>query len=221
MDKEQIMNAITHSYKNTSEGFLIDHNILADKILKLADSSKEEPKGVEELKQTLKERLKFYFYEDVEEKPIFSLNETTKNIFNDLKSILPHLSGVSNTKSSDAVEFSEWIAKKGIKPSCSEGMWLIIENDDEIKSRPNTQELYTEFLKSKGITPVEKDETTVTVTLEANKLCSCLKCSPNEYPNIRFNTCSICGNKRCPHADDHNFKCTNSNDVGQIGTPIK
>ena len=27
--------------------------------------------------------------------------------------------------------------------------------------------------------------------------------------------CPICGNKRCPHASDHNYECTNSNDVGQ------
>lgn len=32
--------------------------------------------------------------------------------------------------------------------------------------------------------------------------------------------CSICGNKRCPHAESKLFKCTNSNDVGQIGEPI-
>lgn len=52
---------------------------------------------------------------------------------------------------------------------------------------------------------------------ETNK-CSCLKCSPIEFPNIRFNVCSICGNKRCPYASDHEYKCTNSNDVGQLGS---
>lgn len=50
------------------------------------------------------------------------------------------------------------------------------------------------------------------------KECQCLKCSPIEFPNFRFNVCSICGNKRCPHASDHNYKCTNSNEVGQIGS---
>jgi hypothetical protein len=30
--------------------------------------------------------------------------------------------------------------------------------------------------------------------------------------------CSICGNKRCPHANDHKNECTNSNDVGQLGS---
>ncbi len=52
---------------------------------------------------------------------------------------------------------------------------------------------------------------------ETNK-CSCLKCSPIEFPNIRFNVCSICGNKRCPHASYHEYNCTNSNDVGQLGS---
>jgi hypothetical protein len=48
--------------------------------------------------------------------------------------------------------------------------------------------------------------------------CSCLKCKPNEFPNLRFNVCPKCGNKRCPHASDHNYECTNSNDVGQTGS---
>lgn len=29
--------------------------------------------------------------------------------------------------------------------------------------------------------------------------------------------CPICGNKRCPKAENDKFKCTNSNEVGQIG----
>lgn len=41
--------------------------------------------------------------------------------------------------------------------------------------------------------------------------CNCLKCTPNKFTNRRFNVCSICGNKRCPHAADHDFECTNSN----------
>lgn len=30
--------------------------------------------------------------------------------------------------------------------------------------------------------------------------------------------CSECGNKRCPHATDHDLACTGSNDVGQPGS---
>jgi len=35
----------------------------------------------------------------------------------------------------------------------------------------------------------------------------------------RMITCPNCGNKRCPHALNHEMRCTHSNDPGQIGTP--
>lgn len=34
----------------------------------------------------------------------------------------------------------------------------------------------------------------------------------------RFIVCEICGNKRCPHATDHDLDCTNSNEPGQRGS---
>lgn len=30
--------------------------------------------------------------------------------------------------------------------------------------------------------------------------------------------CSICGNKRCPKANNHDFACTGSNEPGQPGS---
>ena len=33
-----------------------------------------------------------------------------------------------------------------------------------------------------------------------------------------FIVCSICGNKRCPRATDHQLTCSNSNEPGQIGS---
>lgn len=49
--------------------------------------------------------------------------------------------------------------------------------------------------------------------------CTCEKCMPNVLPMLpRFIVCSICGNKRCPHATDHENECTNSNEPGQIGS---
>jgi hypothetical protein len=30
--------------------------------------------------------------------------------------------------------------------------------------------------------------------------------------------CEFCGNKRCPHAEDHRFTCTNSHEPDQVGT---
>ncbi len=40
-------------------------------------------------------------------------------------------------------------------------------------------------------------------------------------PNAGFYgmvVCPTCGNKRCPHATDHNNACTNSNEPGQTGS---
>jgi hypothetical protein len=33
-----------------------------------------------------------------------------------------------------------------------------------------------------------------------------------------FIVCEHCGNKRCPHATNHNLACTDNNDVGQQGS---
>jgi hypothetical protein len=30
--------------------------------------------------------------------------------------------------------------------------------------------------------------------------------------------CETCGNKRCPHANDHRNECTHSNESGQPGS---
>lgn len=56
--------------------------------------------------------------------------------------------------------------------------------------------------------------------------CKCQKCSggftsdslnvPNFMEHFRY-ACEICGNKRCPHHQSHLFKCTNCNEVGQVG----
>lgn len=34
----------------------------------------------------------------------------------------------------------------------------------------------------------------------------------------RMILCQLCGNKRCPHATDHSYDCTNSNEPGQKGS---
>lgn len=34
----------------------------------------------------------------------------------------------------------------------------------------------------------------------------------------RMILCPTCGNKRCPHASDHNLACTDSNEPGQAGS---
>lgn len=64
------------------------------------------------------------------------------------------------------------------------------------------------------------------------KQCGCRKCLKADYeeqlktatwvglamhPYRLFITCRKCGNKRCPHAKDHNNACTNSNEPNQEG----
>lgn len=36
--------------------------------------------------------------------------------------------------------------------------------------------------------------------------------------SVAMIVCGHCGNKRCPHASDHNLECTNSNKLGQRGS---
>jgi hypothetical protein len=65
--------------------------------------------------------------------------------------------------------------------------------------------------------------------------CSCVKCSTelqrviNTIPGLPFSDrmngplnrmilCANCGNKRCPHASDHDRQCTDSNESGQPGS---
>lgn len=48
--------------------------------------------------------------------------------------------------------------------------------------------------------------------------CSCRNCRPVTMTDMRFVVCPECGNKRCPHANDHRNACTGSNEPGQEGS---
>jgi len=48
--------------------------------------------------------------------------------------------------------------------------------------------------------------------------CWCYNCQDAAYRTSNMIVCPTCGNKRCPHATDHNQACTNSNDAGQPGS---
>jgi hypothetical protein len=51
------------------------------------------------------------------------------------------------------------------------------------------------------------------------KTCHCRACNASSNPfERRMVLCAICGNKRCPHAADHNYACTNSNEPNQKGS---
>jgi hypothetical protein len=58
--------------------------------------------------------------------------------------------------------------------------------------------------------------------------CHCLRCTLSRQPlrsadpfplgMMRMFCCDTCGNKRCPHSDDHRNACTGSNEPGQVGS---
>lgn len=57
--------------------------------------------------------------------------------------------------------------------------------------------------------------------------CNCRRCWEEKSKDVKsewglvsrpFIVCSICGNKRCPHATDHRNECTGSNEPGQSGS---
>lgn len=49
--------------------------------------------------------------------------------------------------------------------------------------------------------------------------CPCWRClEENKIDAWWMVVCPKCGNKRCPHASDHNYDCTDSNKSGQKGS---
>lgn len=48
--------------------------------------------------------------------------------------------------------------------------------------------------------------------------CWCHTCRPVTMGDMRFVVCPECGNKRCPHTNDHNNACIGSNEPGQEGS---
>lgn len=48
--------------------------------------------------------------------------------------------------------------------------------------------------------------------------CHCHTCRPITMDDMRMVLCPKCGNKRCPHANDHRNDCTGSNEPGQPGS---
>lgn len=49
--------------------------------------------------------------------------------------------------------------------------------------------------------------------------CGCHKCiEARGQIAIHMVLCRECGNKRCPHASDHELACTRSNESGQAGS---
>ncbi|WP_431650346.1 hypothetical protein [Enterobacter hormaechei] len=53
---------------------------------------------------------------------------------------------------------------------------------------------------------------------ETSTKCWCRTCRPVTFADSHFVVCPECGNKRCPHANDHRHACTGSNEPGQQGS---
>ncbi|NCQ52158.1 hypothetical protein GW796_09755 [archaeon] len=53
---------------------------------------------------------------------------------------------------------------------------------------------------------------------KSNKRCWCTTCRPITIDDSRFVVCPECGFKRCPKSHNHELACTNSNEVGQVGS---
>ncbi|HHA1864660.1 TPA: hypothetical protein ACOEAT_003189 [Enterobacter ludwigii] len=53
---------------------------------------------------------------------------------------------------------------------------------------------------------------------ETSTKCWCHTCRPVTFADSHFVVCPECGNKRCPHANDHRNACTGSNEPGQEGS---
>lgn len=52
----------------------------------------------------------------------------------------------------------------------------------------------------------------------AEAACWCHTCRPVTLDDCRMVLCPTCGNKRCPHANDHSLACSSSNESGQPGS---
>ncbi|ENR4994241.1 hypothetical protein ACEVQL_002251 [Enterobacter roggenkampii] len=53
---------------------------------------------------------------------------------------------------------------------------------------------------------------------ETSTKCWFRTCRPVTFADSHFVVCPECGNKRCPHANDHRHACTGSNEPGQEGS---
>lgn len=96
----------------------------------------------------------------------------------------------------------EWAAQLAEANHPQTGDWLY---DDPI-------ELAVAIRKGPDMPTVQDGNSPVTPD------CWCRICRPVTMSDMRFVVCPECGNKRCPHANDHNNACTGSNEPGQVGS---
>lgn len=101
------------------------------------------------------------------------------------------------------------VFRNGESPQCAEPSKVIISFTDEGLGHGDTGN-FREIVNSST-----KD---FRENAEASTKCWCRTCRPITLTDMRFVVCPECGNKRCPHANDHRNACTGSNEPGQEGS---
>ncbi|EAY2117846.1 hypothetical protein AII44_05660 [Salmonella enterica] len=84
-----------------------------------------------------------------------------------------------------------------------------VSNSDELPPSIKPAPELDSMIKNAGFPPGNSP---------VNPDCSCRTCRPVTFTDSRFVVCPECGNKRCPHANDHRNACTGSNEPGQEGS---
>lgn len=99
--------------------------------------------------------------------------------------------------------------RNGESPQCADPTKVIISFTDEGLGH-GAEAHFREIVNSSTNNFRENAETSTK--------CWCRTCRPVTISDMRFVVCPGCGNKRCPHANDHRNACTGSNEPGQEGS---
>ena len=126
--------------------------------------------------------------------------------------------GRSTTYSTDAAEASDcrvmgWTVQEYVKLERYQAAML----GAEPVSQSYTLREGVAAIRNSGIA-IDADKIQAERDALNEPTCWCLTCRPVTMTDMRFVVCPKCGNKRCPHANDHRNACTGSNESGQEGS---
>lgn len=126
--------------------------------------------------------------------------------------------GRSTTYSTDAAEASDcrvmgWTVQEYVKLERYQAAML----GAEPVSQSYTLREGVAAIRNSGIA-IDADKIQAERDALNEPTCWCLTCRPVTMTDMRFVVCPKCGNKRCPHANDHRNACTGSNEPGQEGS---
>lgn len=119
----------------------------------------------------------------------------------------------------------EYIANK-FQVRISDAQWIVVgwnacraamQGKAETAIQPSTLRDGVEALRTSGIA-IDSGKIHAERAALNEPVCWCRTCWPVSDSNVLFSVCPECGNKRCPHANDHRNACTGSNEPGQEGS---